>query len=295
MFYIHKEAWSKVLNDIYYLPIFYLCREFDKLSLEDKTGSESSSTSIVQTSSYGYRGNINSFIRSCKQSILNPSIIEKLRAPFIDLPRNFIESINSYDIIMGLGFRFHPGQSQFLQHELKLPKSFDRLSFLSNSLGLSYNSRALNADSLYSISCSGAGLRGLVTEGNYYSKILVEVITYYNGWYGRFLVLVSLGIGCTVWYGYAPGSSLQAPDVSLFAPIDSYDPFFNMEHYAPGFHRVGFVERYDVSASVESAFVNEPPFADITIPANGPVLKAVGLGVMVVFFLAVGLVPGCKY
>ena len=71
-----------------------------------------------------------------------------------------------------------------------------------------------------------------------------------------------------------------------------------MEHYAPGLNRVGFVERYDVSASVEveSAFENELPFATITIPANGPVLKAVGLGVMVVFFLAVGFVPyvsGC--
>ena len=42
---------------------------------------------------------------------------------------------------------------------------------------------------------------------------------------------------------------------------------------------------------MESAFGNEQPFAEITIPSSGPVLKAVGLGVMVAFFLAVGLVP----
>lgn len=40
-----------------------------------------------------------------------------------------------------------------------------------------------------------------------------------------------------------------------------------------------------------SAFRNEHPFAEITIPSSGPVLNAIGLGVMVAFFLAVGLVP----
>lgn len=35
---------------------------------------------------------------------------------------------------------------------------------------------------------------------------------------------------------------------------------------------------------------NEVPFAEIEIPATGLVLKAVGLGVMVAFLLAIGLV-----
>lgn len=224
-------------------------------------------------------------------SLLSKSIIEKVQAPFIEFPRHFMDSLSfeSYNLYINLGFRFHPGQSNFLINELKFPKCFDRLSLLSNSLGLSYNIRPLNELSLFPYSSSGAGMRSLVTDG--YSKILVEVITYYEGWYGRFLVLVSLGIGCTVWYGYAPGSPYHAPDVSLFTPFESYDSFFDMNYYAPGFRRVGFVEINDVSASVESAFGNEPPFADIEIPASGPVLKAVGLGVMVAFFLAVGLVP----
>jgi hypothetical protein len=132
-------------------------------------------------------------------------------------------------------------------------------------------------------------LRSLVADG--FTNILVEVITHYGGRYGHILVQVCLGIGCTVWYAFAPGSSLQAPDSSVFAPFYSYDQFSNMVYYAPGFRRVGFVERNDVSASVVSALGNDLPFAGITIPASGDVHKAVGLGVMVAFFLAVGLVP----
>lgn len=97
--------------------------------------------------------------------------------------------------------------------------------------------------------------------------------------------------GCTVWYNFALGSADQAPVGWLLSPIDSYEPFLDIEYFAPGYRRVGFVERNDVSASVLSAFGNEHPFAEITLPSSGPVLKSVGLGVMVAFFLAVGLVP----
>jgi hypothetical protein len=38
----------------------------------------------------------------------------------------------------------------------------------------------------------------------------------------------------------------------------------------------------------------EHPFAEIKIPASGPVLKAAGIGIMVAFFLAVGLVPNAS-
>ena len=289
-----NKSWYHFLYEIENLQMFALCKDFDDLSLEDNTGgssSSSSSTSLVPPSSYGYRGTFHRFIRSWTHSLWSQSINEQLRAPFIELPRHFMDSslFQSYDIRMVFGFRFLPGQSQFLIQELKLPESFDRLSFLSHSLGLSYNSRPLPAHSLFSFSSSGAGIRGLVTDE--FTKILVEVITHYDGRYGRILVLVCLGIGCTVWYAFVPGSSHHAPDSSLFAPFDSYDPFFNMEYSAPGFRRVSFVERNDISASVVSALGNELPFAEITIPASGNVLKAVGLGVMVAFFLVVGLVP----
>ena len=309
---IDITSWHHFLNEIENLQMFSLCKDFDELSLEDGCSSSStslvlssssssstslvlpssssSSTSLVQPSSYGYRGSFQSFLRSWTHSLWSQLIIEQLRAPFIELPRHLMDSsFNSYDIFMGLGFRFLPGQFQFLNQELQLPESFERLYLINNSLGLSYNSRAISAQLLLPFSCAGAGMRGLITDG--FTKILVEVITYYNGRYGRFLVHVCLGIGCTVWYGFEPGTANQAPVDGLFTPLDSYDPFFEMNYYAPGFRRVSFVERNDVSATVETAFGNDLPFSEIIIPANGQVLKAVSLGVMVAFFLAVGLVP----
>lgn len=292
------RTWYRFLSEIENLQMFSLCKDFDKLSLEDNTGGSSSSSSslyssrsLVFPSSYGYRGMINSFLDSCTHSLWSKHLIEQIRAPIIELPRNILSSFESYDIRMGLGFRFLPGQCQFLTQELRLPESFDRLSFLSDSIGLSYNSIPLSGFSLSPYSNSFAGLRGLVADGDSFTKILVEVITHYEGMYGRFLVLVTLGLSCTVWYTFVPGSCDVAPNSSLFGRLESYDAFLNMDYYAPGFSRVAFVERNDVSETVVSALKNDLPFAEITIPASGNVLKAVGLGVMVAFFLAVGLVP----
>lgn len=169
---------------------------------------------------------------------------------------------------------------------MKIPKSFDRFSFLSNSLGLSYNRRALPTYSISQYSSSGAGLRSLVNDSC--RKVLVEVILARYSLYGRDLVLVCLGVGCTVWYKYAYSTDGNLPS---FKPLDSYDPFFKMEYYSPDFSRISFVESHDVSASVESTFENQLPFAEIKIPASGYMLQGVGLGLIVAFLLGVGLVP----
>lgn len=287
---LKSQSWYKFLNDFDNLQIFALCKDFDNLSLDNNTEG-SSSTSLAQPSSNENRSQYINLLHSLSHSLFSKSISVKLQVPFIEFPRHFIDSLSfkDYDISMNFCYRFQPGHNEFIFNEFKFPKCFDRLSLLSNSLGLSYNIRPLNEFSMNTHGCSGAGLRSVVT--NKITRILAEVITYYEGRYGRFLVLVSLGIGCTVWYGYAPGSPYHAPDDSLFSPLESYDPFFYMDYYAPGFRRIGFVERNDVSTSVEGAFVNEAPFADITIPAEGPALKAVSIGVMVAFFLTVGLVP----
>lgn len=301
--YMDSSCWIRFLSEIENLQMFSLCKEFDNLSLEDNTvGSSSSSSSVVQPTSssvvqpssyYGYRSMINRFLHSCRHSLWSKHLIEQIRAPIIEVPHRILSSslFDSYNIRMGLGFRFVPGQSQFLLKELQLPQSFDRLSFLSDSLGLPYNSVHLSSFSLSPYSYEFAGLRGLVADGHSFTKILVEVITHYEGMYGRFLVLVTLGLCCTVWYTFAPGSCLDAPNSGLFGRLEAYDAFLNMDSYVPGFSRVVFVERNDVSETVVSALRNDLPFAEITIPASGNVLKAVGLGVMVAFFLAVGLVP----
>lgn len=282
------EFWFDFLEEINNLQMSALCKDFEALSLENR--GSLSYTSLVQNMSDGYRER---FLHCCRSSPLSQSFIEVLRAYFIDIPRTFLDSLKlkkSDNLRMCFCFRYKPGQDQYIHDDLQLPKSFDRLTFLSNSLGLSLNKTALPLRMMYSWSSSGAGLRGLVNETNI-NKMLVEFITYSNGFYGRFIVLVCLGLGCTVWFALAPGSSDHAPVASTFTAFSSYEPFFWTEHIQPGFQKISFVETRDVSASVESALENEHPFAGITIPANGPVLKSVGLGLMVAIFLAVGIVP----
>lgn len=226
-----------------------------------------------------------------RSSLWIPPFIELLRAPFIEIPNKYQEeSLQKYDITLGFGFRFIPGQDDFLMHSLKLPSSFDRLSFLSSSLGLLKAPRF--CDSIISYSIAGSGIRGIVNNKfDKFKSVLVEVISNYDGKYGRFFVLVCLGIGCTVWYNFVPGTALNPPACDLFTPLESYDQFFDVDFASPSLRKKYFIEYSDVSATVESAFANEKPFTEISIPASGPVLTAVGLGIMLSFSLAAGLVP----
>lgn len=195
---------------------------------------------------------------------------------------------------MGICFNFHPNDADKIYHEFQLPKKYiDRLSFLSHSLGLAYNSSKISHKHLLPYTFSGAGFRDLIIHGfDKFSNVLVDVCTYFDGKYGHLLVLVCLGFGCTVWFGFVPGLWDQAPPkVGVFAPIESYNYFFNMDYNAPNFKKIHFVETYDTSELVMSAFANEPPFSQITIPASGEVHKAVSLGIMVAIFLMVGLFP----
>lgn len=289
---------SKVLSVFDDFDLFNLCQDFDRLSLEEEdTASASSSKSIVPSvPSSSYRSSLHRLIRlGGDQPFFNESISRQIKAPFIELPRHIVEYLShkTYDVRLGLGFRFFPGQSQFLNHELNLSESFDQLVFLRKSLGL-YQSK-LSLQTMYHFCRAGAGLRGIATEG-LSNKILVEVLSYFNGFYGRFIILYYVGVGCTVWYGFAPGNPTFAPDSSLFAPIASYEPFLNMDYEVPfqlGFSKMTFLETVEsggVSASVESAMASEP-FAEVTIPANGPVLMAVSVSVMLAVFMATGIIP----
>lgn len=142
--------------------------------------------------------------------------VNQLQAPFPLFPL--------YDIYISLfGFRFHPGQSEFLYPSIKFPNThMERFTFLRNSLGLYSKSHSLSYETLFSSTSSGSGLRSLVTK---MKKILVEVFSSFNGYYWRILVLVILGIGCTVWYTCEPFSPHHSPQ--LFVPIESYEPFLN--------------------------------------------------------------------
>lgn len=139
--------------------------------------------------------------------------------------------ITKYIMSMGLGFRFLPGQTEYKYHDLTLPaESNERYSLIQNSLGFSFVRKHLFTErKMLPYSSSGTGLRGLVNETS--NKTIVEVVTFYKGWYWRFIILVNLGIGCAVWFMFAPGTEigkslikgLNAND--LFAPFESYEPF----------------------------------------------------------------------
>lgn len=269
-------AWHNFLCEIDNLQMFSLCKEFDDLSLEDAGDSSSSKSNVKPSTSTStststskiiekysmsivkpsaYRTDIHHYFRSLTYSYWCQSIIDKLRAPFIEIPRKLIDiSLNvKHEIYLSLAFRFLPGQSDFIKNSLKLPDSIERLSKLSESLGLSQNSGFISKvlsfnrsvippDGLYPYCSSGVGIRGLVN--NEYSKILIEIITSSKYRYGRFLILVCLGIGCTVWYDFVPGSPEHAPGGDLFDPLE-YENFINMNYNPPGLHKINLVERTD--------------------------------------------------
>lgn len=77
----------------------------------------------------------------------------------------------------------------------------------------------------------------------------------------------------------------------FFEPFFMYEEFFNMGYKLPGFRLVQFLEKNDLSSSVESAFT-EKALSELTIPVSGPLLKGLRLGIMLTFSLANNLYPG---
>lgn len=198
---------------------------------------------------------------------------------------------NCYDDdIMGLCYRFLPFQPNYINSEFIITKKIkDRLTKICNSLGLSYNSVPFSVPELFTYSRKGSGMLSLVN--NNFDKVLVEVLSFYKGYYGRFILLVSLGVSCTVWYMFAPGIADIAPPSELLGRVLSYEPFFQVDHHYDKFNKVCFLERKYLTGEVLSALDNEYPFTEINIPASSNVRVAVGLGVMVAVFLALGIVP----
>lgn len=81
--------------------MFALCKDFDKLSLEDNTDS-SSSQRHVQPLPYGA---FHHFIWSWTHCLWSQSIIKQIRAPFIECPYHILDSsFQLYDIVWGLVF-----------------------------------------------------------------------------------------------------------------------------------------------------------------------------------------------
>lgn len=104
--------------------------------------------------------------------------------------------------------------------------------------------------------CSfGVGLCSFVNEN--LNKILVEVIIYCDGSYGCFLVLVSLGIGCIVWYGYVFGFVYFVFEGGVFILFNIYFFFFDVLYDVLNFCKIYFFERNDIFELVVNVIGNE--------------------------------------
>jgi hypothetical protein len=132
-------------------------------------------------------------------------------------------------------------------------------------------------------------MRSLVHDN--YDKIVVESISFYKGKYGRVIILVSLGVCCTIWSIYVPGVGDIAPPMEHFPRFESYQSFFNPDTNKELLSKACYIERTDISGEVIKTLENEFPFSEMNIPATGEKRIAVGLALMIVVFMALGVAP----
>lgn len=202
--------------------------------------------------------------------------------------------------MMSIGFRFMPGQGEFLIKDLRAPDTLVGLRKLKDSLGLSLTKGSLNSNPLLKLK----GISDSVSNSmeSLASRVLVEVITFNEGYYGRFLILVQMGIGCTVWYGFVPGDGINMPIEglnTLFSPIENYDTIFTNPdaHVIPGFNKMTLIEGVNnPAAPLSQAFAQDRPFMDmdIEIPdSNKSIIIGVSLGLAVAILFTFGINPCC--
>lgn len=190
-----------------------------------------------------------------------------------------------------LGFRYLPGMEDFLYHKMRLPKlNLDLISFR-NELGFTMSKIKLSE--LANIRLNKTHL----SFYDYYNKVLVEAVTNKNGYYGRFIILVQLGVGCTVWYGFGAGGDNLFPANETFKPIDSYQPFIDQPdtHVQPGFEKMTLAQsEEEIYSKMNKVFQENIPFKDINIPdleTKNHTFIAVALGLTVVVLMALGVSP----
>lgn len=315
---IEKDWWYTFLYEFENQQMFSLCKDFDKLSLEDKLlreqGSESADVqpdtvqpetvvtneyandSIwILLSLYGYFNDNgdngdNSFIERVRYRPreLPPELLEWLKTPAITTPPAIKIDFN-YKSFLGNSAQLTP----LTNHQFTLYKSsdIDILRLISRDLGLTKYTDSWNKWDIVNM-ISIHSLKDVVLWD--VQKILVYVCTKYNNKYGRFLVLVILGIGCIVWYSFGPITTTPEEFMRIFPRIEDVSPFFNPDYTTPLLQeKLQFVEASDVTEKVGVLVQNIPPFNTLEIPATGATMTAVGLGIIVATLLTVGFVPEC--
>jgi hypothetical protein len=219
---------------------------------------------------------------------LPPELLEWLKTPAITTPPAIKIDFN-YKSFLGNSAQLTP----LTNHQFTLYKSsdIDILRLISRDLGLTKYTDSWNKWDIENM-ISIHSLKDVVLWD--IQKILVYVCTKYNNKYGRFLVLVILGIGCIVWYSFGPITTTPEEFMRHFPRIEDVSPFFNPDYTTPLLQeKLQFVEASDVTEKVGVLVKNIPPFNTLEIPATGATMTAVGLGIIVATLLTVGFVPEC--
>lgn len=302
----HKHHFFKAISAVENWDVFTITNKMRNLSLDDQNTSSSSHLSLVSRSDVpntmpmfsSTSSILERFKISSKHSEFTRQVMDLTKSPFMDIPKTVMDlTSNSASYILSLGFRFMPGQGEFLFKNLRLPDTLDGLKGLRDNLGLTLAKDTLTNRGILKFQ----GLSSIHAKGSLMmNRVLLEAITYNDGFYGRFLLLAQIGVGCTVWYGFTPGDGFHIPChaslTSLFSPIENYEPFFyNPDVYIhPGFQKMTLMENQaNTISALSTAYTDEKPFLDIKIPTNGNSNLIVGitLGLVVVVLLSVGLSP----
>lgn len=223
------------------------------------------------------------------------NILNRLQQSSLSMSPGFIYSsfnhamnVFSNKKMMDIAYRFIPGHSRYIHSHFEVTDQIlNKLKQSCQSIGLSCI--PFSASDVTNPNRFGNGMRSLVGES--YDKVLVEVMTFYNGHYGRLLILVSMGVSCTVWYLFAPGVVDMAPSLELFPRMECYDQFFNVHTSQEPFKKLCIIEQKYITEEVIKSLENDLPFKEMSLPESGKVRVAVGLGLMVGVFLAMGILP----
>ena len=111
----------------------------ENLSLDDQNTSSTSSSSHLSRSDMHMFSSTSQiwkrFKRSSIHSELTRKLMDQIQSPFLDIPKTVMDlTSNSVNYILSLGFRFMPGQSEFVFKSLKLPDTLDGLKGLSRTI-----------------------------------------------------------------------------------------------------------------------------------------------------------------
>lgn len=302
----HRHNLLNALSALDNLDVFTVTKKMGNLSLDDKNASSSSGLKLVSRSDVpnvmpmlsSTSSILERFKISSNHSEFTRKVMDLTKSPFMDIPKTVMDlTSNSSSYILSLGFRFMPGQGDFLFKDLRLPDTLDGLKGLRDNLGLTLSKDSLTNRGILKFK----GVSEIHAKGSLMmNRVLLEAITYNEGFYGRFLILAQIGIGCTVWYGFTPGDGFHIPFdaslASLFSPIENYEQFFyNPDVYIhPGFQKMTLMENQaNTISALSTAYTDEKPFIDIKIPSNNNsnIILGITLGLVVVVLLSVGLSP----